>query len=278
MKKLILLLFLSISLSLSAQIQTPAPSTFCKIEQKFGLGTISIEYSRPSMKNRKVFGELVDYNTLWRTGANKATKITFTDDVMIEGKSLPKGSYALYSIPGELNWDLIFYSDWDQPGTPKNYDTSKEAVRVQAVPELLTTSIETFTIDINDIKNDEATLNIKWENTGIAVKIKTDVDSKVVKSIEKVLAGPSSDDFFLAARYYFDSGKDLNTALGWIQKANTMDPKYWKLRIESLILAKLGRRTEAVEVAQRSKALAAADGNEDYVKMNNESIAEWSRN
>jgi hypothetical protein len=278
MKKLILLLFLSISLSLSAQIQTPAPSTFCKIEQKFGLGTISIEYSRPSMKNRKVFGELVDYNTLWRTGANKATKITFTDDVMIEGKSLPKGSYALYSIPGELSWDLIFYSDWDQPGTPKNYDISKEAVRVQAVPELLTTSIETFTIDINDIKNDEATLNIKWENTGIAVKIKTDVDSKVVKSIEKVLAGPSSDDFFLAARYYFDTGKDLNTALGWIQKANTMDPKYWKLRIESLILAKLGRRTEAVEVAQRSKALAAADGNEDYVKMNNESIAEWSRN
>ncbi|MBK7881170.1 MAG: DUF2911 domain-containing protein [Saprospiraceae bacterium] len=278
MKKLILLLFLSISLSLSAQIQTPAPSTFCKIEQKFGLGTISIEYSRPSMKNRKVFGELVDYNTLWRTGANKATKITFTDDVMIEGKSLPKGSYALYSIPGELSWDLIFYSDWDQPGTPKNYDISKEAIRVQAIPELLTTSIETFTIDINDIKNDEATLNIKWENTGIAVKIKTDVDSKVVKSIEKVLAGPSSDDFFLAARYYFDSGKDLNTALGWIQKANTMDPKYWKLRIESLILAKLGRRTEAVEVAQRSKALAAADGNEDYVKMNNESIAEWSRN
>ena len=278
MKKLILLLFLSISLSLSAQIQTPAPSTFCKIEQKFGLGTITIEYSRPSMKNRKVFGELVDYNTLWRTGANKATKITFTDDVMIEGKSLPKGSYALYSIPGELSWDLIFYSDWDQPGTPKNYDISKEAARVQAVPELLTTSIETFTIDINDIKNDEATLNIKWENTGIAVKIKTDVDSKVVKSIEKVLAGPSSDDFYLAARYYFDSGKDLNTALGWIQKANTMDPKYWKLRIESLILAKLGRRTEAVEVAQRSKALAAADGNEDYVKMNNESIAEWSRN
>ena len=196
----------------------------------------------------------------------------------MEGKSIPKGSYALYSIPGELSWDLIFYSDWDQSGTPKNYDTSKEAARVQAIPELLTTSYETFTIDINDIKNDEATLNIKWENTGVSIKLKTDVDSKVVKSIEKVLAGPSSDDYFLAARYYFDSGKDLNTALGWIQKANTMDAKYWKLRIESLILAKLGRRTEAVEVAQRSKALAAADGNEDYVKMNNESIAEWSRN
>lgn len=278
MKKLVLFLLLSISLSGYAQIQTPAPSTFCKIEQKFGLGTITIEYSRPSMKRRKVFGELVDFNTLWRTGANKATKITFTDDVFVEGKSLPKGSYALYSIPGELSWDLIFYSDWDQSGTPKNYDISKEAARVQAIPELLTTSYETFTIDINDIKNDEATLNIKWENTGVSVKLKTDVDSKVVKSIEKVLAGPSSDDYYLAARYYFDSGKDLNTALGWIQKSNTMDAKYWKLRIESLILAKLGRRTEAVEVAQRSKALAAADGNEDYVKMNNESIAEWSRN
>ncbi|MBK9642965.1 MAG: DUF2911 domain-containing protein [Saprospiraceae bacterium] len=278
MKKLVFCLLLSISFSGYAQIQTPAPSPFCKIEQKFGLGLVTIEYSRPSMKNRKVFGELVDFNALWRTGANKATKITFTDDVSIEGKSLPKGSYALYSIPGELSWDLIFYSDWDQSGTPKNYDTSKEAARVQAIPELLTTSYETFTIDINDIKNDEATLNIKWENTGVSIKLKTDVDSKVVKSIEKVLAGPSSDDFYLAARYYFDSGKDLNTALGWIQKANTMDAKYWKLRIESLILAKLGRRTEAVEVAQRSKALAAADGNEDYVKMNNESIAEWSRN
>ena len=122
-------LLLSISLSGYAQIQTPAPSTFCKIEQKFGLGTITIEYSRPSMKRRKVFGELVDFNTLWRTGANKATKITFTDDVFVEGKSLPKGSYALYSIPGELSWDLIFYSDWDQSGTPCISRRSNAAAR-----------------------------------------------------------------------------------------------------------------------------------------------------
>jgi hypothetical protein len=266
------------ALSIDAQIVTPQPSPVCKLEQKFGLGSVTIEYSRPSMKNRVVFGDLVPYGKLWRTGANKASKITFTDDVTIEGKLLPKGSYALYTIPGDMSWDVIFYSDADQPGgLPKTYDISKEALKVQAIPELLTTTIETFTIDINDIRNDAANLVIQWENTSVSVRIKTEIDSKIVQNIDKVLAGPSAGDYYSAARYYFDSGKDLNQALSWIQKSNNMEAQFWKLRLESLILAKLERREEAIEVAKKSLAMAAAAGNDDYVKMNNQSIEEWSR-
>ncbi|MBK9632487.1 MAG: DUF2911 domain-containing protein [Saprospiraceae bacterium] len=260
-----------------AQIVTPSPSPLAKIEQKFGIGMITLEYSRPSMKNRVVFGDLVPFGKMWRTGANKATKITFSDDVTVEGKALPKGSYAVYSIPGEASWDIIFYSDWDQPGLPRNYDMTKEVLKVSAIPELLTTTIETFTMDFNDIKNDATNLVITWENTSVAIKIKTDLDTKVLQSIDKVLAGPSPNDYYTAARYYFDSGKDLNVALGWIQKSNSADPQFWKLRTESLILARLERRDEAILVAKRSLELATAAGNEDYIKMNNESISEWSR-
>jgi len=262
---------------LTAQIQTPAPSPSCKLEQKLGLGTVIVEYSRPSVKNRKIFGDVVPFDKMWRTGANAATKITFSDDMIVEGKQLLMGTYALYTVPGEVSWQVIFYKDFAQSGLPKTYDPTKVALTVDVVPELLTTTVESFTIDINDLRPDMASLNLSWENTLVSVKMKTEIDMKVQKSIEKVLAGPTSDDYYRAASYYSDNSKDLNQALVWIQKANAMDAKYWKLRVESLILGKLGRKAEAIEAATKSKTLAAADGNEEYVKMNNEAIAEWSR-
>ncbi|MBK9272554.1 MAG: DUF2911 domain-containing protein [Saprospiraceae bacterium] len=277
MKKVLYLIVFCLTIDLNAQIQTPSASPLAKLEQKFGLGSISLEYSRPSMKNRVVFGDLVPFGKMWRTGANKATKITFTDDVSIEGKPLAKGTYALYSIPGEASWDIVFYSDWDLSGVPRNYDVTKEALKISAIPELLTTTVETFTIDFNDIRNDAINLVITWENTMVSVKIKTDIDSKVLQTIDKVLAGPSPNDYYAAARYYFDAGKDLNIALAWIQKSNAAEPQYWKLRLESLILARLERRAEAIQIAKRSLEMATAAGDDNYIKMNNESIAEWSR-
>lgn len=260
-----------------AQIQTPAPSPLAKLEQKVGLGTISVEYSRPGMKDRQVFGGLVPFGKVWRTGANASTKISFSEDAIIEGKNLPKGTYSLFTVPGPEKWDIIFYTDANVSGTPKVWEASKEAVRVTVPVEIIPYTFETFLIDINDIKSDAATLYIIWENTLVAVKIKFDVDTRVMSNIDKVISGPGSDDYYLAARYYYDNAKDLNVALPWVQKANQMDPKFWKLRLESLILAKLGRKTEAIEVAEKSKALAIEAGNDDYVKMNSDSILEWKK-
>ncbi|MDQ3141881.1 MAG: DUF2911 domain-containing protein [Bacteroidota bacterium] len=276
MNKLLIFFLCLCSSILGAQIQTPAPSPLAKIDQKVGLGNIIIEYSRPSMKNRKIFGDLVPYNKLWRTGANMATKVTFSEDITVEGKSLAKGTYALYSIPTEDKWEIIFYADATQAGTPKTYDLTKEAVKVSVSSELLPYTFETFLIDVNEIKSDAATINLIWENTMVPIKLKFDVDAKVLKTIDKVLAGPASDDYYQAARYYYDNQKDMNVALGWIQKANAMEAKFWKLRMEALILAKLGRKTEAIEAAGKSKTMAIIEGNDEYVKMNDESIKEWS--
>lgn len=277
MNKLVLFLTLLMSGSIMAQITTPAPSPLCKIEQKVGLSTVSIEYSRPSVRNRKIFGDLVPYGKVWRTGANMSTKFTISDDITVEGKKLPKGSYSLYTVPGEEEWDIIFYNEVNISGVPKVMDQTKETARIKVKAELLTYTTETFLIDINSVNQDNASMNIMWENTIVPIHLQFDVDSRVMKNIDKVLAGPSSDDYYQAARYYFDSGKDLTQAVGWIQKANQMDAKYWKLRVESMILAKLGRKSEAIEAAIKSKTMAAAEGNEEYVKMNEEAIKELSK-
>ena len=277
MNKLVLFLTLLMSGSLMAQITTPAPSPLCKIEQKVGLSTVSIEYSRPSVRNRKIFGDLVPYGKVWRTGANMATKFTISDDITVEGKKLPKGSYSLYTVPGEEEWDIIFYNEVNISGVPKVMDQTKETARIKVKAELLTYTTETFLIDINSVNQDNASMNIMWENTIVPIHLQFDVDSRVMKNIDKVLAGPSSDDYYQAARYYFDSGKDLTQAVGWIQKANQMDAKFWKLRVESMILAKLGRKSEAIEAAMKSKTMAAAEGNEEYVRMNEEAIKELSK-
>lgn len=277
MNKLVLFLTLLMSGSIMAQITTPAPSPLCKIEQKVGLSTVSIEYSRPSVRNRKIFGDLVPYGKVWRTGANMATKFTISDDITVEGKKLPKGSYSLYTVPGEEEWDIIFYNEVNISGVPKVMDQAKETARIKVKAELLTYTTETFLIDINSVNQDNASMNIMWENTIVPIHLQFDVDSRVMKNIDKVLAGPSSDDYYQAARYYFDSGKDLTQAVGWIQKANQMDAKFWKLRVESMILAKLGRKSEAIEAAMKSKTMAAAEGNEEYVRMNEEAIKELSK-
>ncbi len=277
MKKVIMLICLLIGGIIEAQIQTPAPSPLCKFEQKLGLGSVSIEYSRPSVKNRKIFGELVPYGKLWRTGANRSTMITFSENVKFGGKEVAKGSYSLFATPNMANWEIMLYNETNIGGTPKVVDPSKIVAIISVAPEELLSVVETFTIDINDIKPNSGKLVISWENIAVSVDIVTYVDETVMKSIEKVLAGPTSDDYYNAARYYYDNNKDMTTALGWIQKSTTMDAKYWKLRIESLILGRLGRIQEAIAAAEKSKSLAMADGNDEYVRMNDEAISEWKK-
>nr|BFF40718.1 DUF2911 domain-containing protein [Tenacibaculum mesophilum] len=278
MKKILLSLFVvAISTSINAQLKTPAPSPSAKLEQNVGLTDVTVEYSRPSMKGRTIFGDLVPYGKVWRTGANQNTKVSFSDDVTIDGKILKKGTYALYTKPGKDSWEVIFYSDTNNWGTPKKWDDSKVAVSTTAKVEAMPMKIETFTMSIDDLTNDSAVLGILWENAYVGVKFNTPTDKAVEKSIAQVMRGPSANDYFSSAVYYLQEGKDINKAKNWINKAVDMtkdQPRFWYLRQQSLILAKAGDKKGALKAAKASLAGAEKAGNADYVKMNKEFIAE----
>jgi len=261
----------------NAQINTPSASPSAKIEQMIGLTEVHVEYSRPSMKGRTIFSAdgLVPYGKLWRTGANQATKITFTDDVMVEGASLPAGSYAILTIPTASQWIVNFYKH--DSGSWSSYVEKTPDAAVKVKPNKLPMDIETFHIGIGDLTSDTGILEFLWERTWVGVKIKVAVDERVMADIDKVLAGPTANDYYAAGNYYHTAGKDLNKALEYVQKATKVDkPKFWQVRRESLILADLGRVDEAVKAAKKSLDLAKIAGNDDYIKMNTNSINQWT--
>jgi len=279
MKKFgILSLFAVLTMSVHAQMQTPQPSPSSELEQMVGLTEIEVEYSRPSMRGREVFGNLVPYEQLWRTGANKNTVVSFSDNVKVGGKEIEAGSYALYSRPGEAVWEVIFYSDTENWGTPQNWDASKVAASVKVEVLKMPMHVETFTITIDDLTNNSANLGILWEDVYVGVPIEVPTSAKAQKSIEAVMAGPTGRDYYAAASYYFEEGIDMAKAKEWIDKAVAMDPEgkqYWVLRRQSLINAKIGDAKGAIASAKKSLAAAEAAGNQDYVKMNKDSLKEW---
>lgn len=280
MKIKIFSLFLILaSVTLQAQIKAPQPSPTSKVDQSIGLTDVSLEYSRPSMRGRKIFGDLVPFSKKWRTGANENTKISFSTDVEIEGKNLVKGTYAIYTIPNEKSWDIIFYNDASNWGMPQKWDENKVALKLNTKVYPMSFTMETFTLGFRDLSDSiSATLYIMWENTSVGIKIKTPTDSITMKSIESVLSGPSANEYFAAGRYYHQSGRDLNQALEWVSKAVAMNPDaFWMARQKSLIQADLGDKKAAISSAKISLEGAQKVGNSDYIKMNEESIAEWSK-
>ncbi len=278
MKKIILLFSaLILTVGIQAQITTPQPSPFQKIEQKVGLTDVTLEYSRPSMKGRTIFGGLVPYDAMWRTGANANTKITFSENVEIGGKSVKAGSYAIFTKPGASNWEVYFYSDTNNWGTPEKWDDSKVAAQVSVQAYPMPMNIETFTMSFDDLKNDSAMLGILWEKTYVGVPIKFGTDKAVSDNIQKVMNGPSANDYYAAAVYYLETGKDINQAKTWIDKSINMnkEPAFWQLRQKSLIYAKAGDKKGAIEAAKKSMELAKTAGNNDYVALNQKSLKEW---
>jgi hypothetical protein len=264
----------------SAQITTPQASPKAVIEQTVGLTNVKIEYSRPSAKGRSVYGELVPFGRMWRTGANANTIITFSNDVVIAGKTLKAGSYALYTQPKADAWDVVFYDDTNNWGLPEKYDDSKEALRTSVKPEFLSRNVETLTIGVNNLDSDFGFLEIAWEKTMVAVKFEVPTKATAMKSIETAMAGPSANDLFAAAQYYYQSSGDQAKALVWINQSITKsgpDAPYYILRQKSLIQAKMGDKKGAIETAQLSLASAEKAKNSDYVKMNKDSIQEWSK-
>ncbi len=277
MKKLSLLLFVVMAaFSTQAQITTPQPSPFSKLEQKVGLTDVTVEYSRPSVKGRTIFGDLVPYNTLWRTGANKNTIVSFSDDVVVDGQTLKAGSYAVFAKPGETSWEVIFYADTQNWGTPKEWDESKVAAKTTTQVYPLPVSIETFTITIDDLTNNGAALGIMWEKAYVGIKFEVPTVAKATKSIENAMKGLTANDYYAAAAYYLEEGKELRQAQEWINKAVSMNDKaFWISRKQSLIYAKQGDNKNAIAAAKRSLAAAKEAGNADYIKLNKDSLKEW---
>lgn len=261
-----------------AQISTPAPSPFSTVEQKVGLTDVTIEYSRPGIKGRTVFGDLVPYGKTWRTGANAATKVSFSTDVMIDGKNLAKGTYALYTVPEKDNWTIIFYSDYNQGGVPRDWNEDAVALKFMAAAQQMPITVENFMINIDALTNSSGRMFLVWENTIVGFDIKVPTDEAVMASIEKAMSGPSDRDYYLAAAYFHDEGKDLNKALKWIDKAiEKGGDRYWVLRKKALIQADLKDYKGAIATAKKSSDAAKEAGNMDYVKMNDQSIAMWKK-
>ena len=280
MKEIILgIAMILVSFQIEAQVKTPAPSPKCTVEQKVGLTDVTIEYSRPSMKGRTVFGNLVPYGKLWRTGANQNSMITFSDDVVIKGQTLKKGKYAIFVTPKVDMWEVIFYTDTENWGTPENWNEKNVALSTNVDTKILSAPVESFTIGINNLDNNFAHLEFSWEKTFVALKFEVPTQKTAMASIDKALAGPTAGDYFSSAQYFYQSNGDMNKALEYVNKALDLnkDKPFWYTRQKSLIQAKLGDKKGAIETAKISLEAAVKEKNDDYVKMNNDSIIEWSK-
>ncbi len=264
-------------LSLQAQnqpLKTPAPSPSQTLKQAFALSEITIDYSRPSVKGRTIFGEVVPFGKMWRTGANNATKITFGEDVKVEGKAVPAGTYALYTIPNKDSWEITLYKDLTLGGGTANYKVENELVRFTVKPTALATKVETFTINVADITSTTATIELVWEKTRVAFGVVADIDAKIMKSIETSLAADSRP-YFQAASYYYETNKDQKQALEWVNKAIEANPKgFWMVMLKARIQQKLKDNAGAIASAEQVIVLAKEAKNDDYVKMAQDLIAD----
>ncbi|MCB9252219.1 MAG: DUF2911 domain-containing protein [Flavobacteriales bacterium] len=275
-KSLLVLIVLTLFSGLvNGQINTPKLSPHCLLTQEIGFNEITIDYCRPSVKGRKIFGGLVPFDTIWRTGANASTKIKFKEEVFIEGNEIPAGEYALYTIPGKNEWTIILHTVTSYWGVGKDYDPKDDLLRFKVKPIVMNHTIETMAIEFSDITSFDCFLEIKWDNILVKFKITTDTDKRIMSEIDEKMKGVTQATYFQSAVYYLENDKDMNKALEWINKALINNETFWILRQKSLILAKLGRYKEAIAVAENSKKLAAESENDDFVALNEKSIAVW---
>ncbi len=255
------------------QLTTPQPSPTQTVKQNFALSSIELSYSRPAIKGRKVFGDLVPFGNVWRTGANSATILTFGEEVIIGDKKIPAGKYGLVSIPNKDNWTLIITKQTDIT-SPAAYKQENDIVRVAAKPMQLNDKVENFTIQFANLKPNSCDLQLMWDNTAVSLPIKADVETKVMAQIDNLM-NKDNRPYFNAAMYYLDNGKDLNQALSWFDKAIEQNPKgFFIYHQKANALAKLGKKDEARKVANKSIELAKEAKNDDYVRLNEKLLAD----
>jgi hypothetical protein len=274
MKKLLFsALFVSGMMIAQAQaVKTPSPSTSQTVKQEFGLGSVELSYSRPNMKGRKIFGDLVPYNAVWRTGANSATTLTFTDEVIIGGTKVPAGKYGLLTIPGATEWTIVISKQTDVT-SPAAYKQDQDVVRLKANAVAMPFEIETFTIMFSAVKSNSVEVGIMWDKTYVPFTVSADIDTKVMAQIDAAM-NKDNKPYFQSAMYYMENGKDLNKANEWLDKAIAQNPSaFWIWHQKANCLAKLGKKSDAVTAANKSIELAKAAKNDDYVSLNNKLLA-----
>ncbi len=279
MKKSLFILSLAfVSLFANAQVTTPQPSPAGSVSTVVGLTDVKIDYSRPRAKGRKIFGTdaavVVPFGKIWRTGANSGTKITFSDDVKVEGITVPKGEYLIFSWPGATEWTISLYKEISLGGNTGKYDATKEAANFKVKADKLTEKVETLTISIGDIADDSksAKVQIAWENTSVKFTVGVDYEAKVMSSIE-ASTKVDPDNYFSAAVYYLENGKDLNKALTWINEAAKESPDaFWVLYQKAKIQKALGDKAGSKATATASLESAKKAGNRDYQMMNEDLI------
>jgi hypothetical protein len=254
------------------QLRTPAPSPTQTIRQDFGLSTVELSYSRPAVKGRTVFGDLVPYGKVWRTGANQATTITFGEEVTIGDKKVPAGKYGVVTIPNRDNWTVIITKQLDVT-SPAAYKQENDVVRVTAKPTTLPFSVESFTMTFDDIKPNSMELGMLWDKTMVNIPIKVDVDTRIMAQIDNMM-NRDNRPYFNAAMYYVDNGKDQAKALAWFDKAIEQNPNaFWVHHQKANLLAKMGKKQDAIASANKSIELAKAAKNDDYVALNEKLLA-----
>ncbi len=270
-------LALAVTLAASAQLKTPAASPHSALEQVVGLTEVAIDYSRPSVKGREIFGGLVPFGEVWRTGANQPSKISFSDDVVLGGEAIPAGQYAFYTIPARDEWTIIIYKNTDLWGA-MGYDPKGDLVRFKVKPTQLAQPVESMTFRIDALRNDGALLCLEWDRMRIAIPLEVPTTQKVMSQIEALKGTPAFEDpgvLFSAGTFYHESGKDLETALAWVSKAceSSEQPAYWMFARKARLEMELGKKADAKASAEKTLELATAGGNPDYQKIARDILA-----
>jgi hypothetical protein len=257
----------------SPTVNFPASSPACTIQQRVGLTDIEVVYSRPGIKGREIFGGLVPYGQVWRTGANNATKITFSTDVKLNGTNIPAGTYALFTIPGADEWTIIINKGAKQWGAFQ-YDEKADVARFKVNPVQLAEQIETFMIEFNDIRDESATMDLIWDHTVVPISVEIELTSKLVPQIEAVMASDAKNKpYYQAAMFYYDHGQDLQKASQWVDAAIAQREAYYIVNLKAKILAKLGDKEGAIAAAKHSSELAVKAKDTGYVKINDDLIS-----
>lgn len=278
MKGWLVIFCMSTFAMVDAQINPPLVSPRSIIQQYIGLIEVTVDYSRPGKRGRQVMGNLVPYGRIWRVGANESTKITFSDDVKVAGHHIPKGTYALYAFPYEKEWIIIIHKNTQHWGDGRNeYNEKEDLVRFKVKPEKLPYLQETFLITFDELTHKSARMKWLWENTSVSFVIEVDTDKKMMEQIEEAIkTNPTADTYYQSARYLQEEGKMQPQALVWLQKAHDLaGDKYYIHRVWSLVLAQVEDYAEAIVHAEKSKELAALEGKDEFVRMNEVSIITW---
>ncbi len=251
----------------TAQVTFPQPSPTQTIKQNFGLGSIELVYSRPGAKGRKVFGDLVPYGKLWRTGANGATRISFSDPVEIDGRKLDSGTYAIYTIPGEESWEIIINKGFNNAGSA-GYKESEDVIRFKTEPVKTKTKVESFTMEFTDMKAESCSLQMTWEKKAVIIPISVNIKEKIRAQIDAAML-TDKKPYWQAAQFYNEFDKNLAKALDNISKATDANPDaYYMFLYKAKIQKEMGDIAGAMATSKTSLALAKEAKNDDYVRMN----------